>query len=316
MCISLLFTLVIYQISVTELQRSLKGPITQKERQILVDERDINAVIEQRQELLDSAETRLRSGLAFLNAIIIIAGGGLSYALARRSLEPIERAHEVQSRFTADASHELRTPITAMRIETELTLTEPKLTLKEAKKQLESNIEELDKLTSLSEGLLQLARLDESNLEKEQVQVAIVVQKAISRIQKKTQEKKQTVTTKKLNDCQIEANEVALVEALVTLLDNACKYSPEESEIRVACRALPKTIEISISDQGIGILPTEKEQVFERFYRADNSRTKTAEPGYGIGLSIAKAVAEAHNGKIKVESTPKKGSTFTLSLPR
>lgn len=316
MCISLLFTLVIYQISSHELQLTLKGPITDRERRILVNERDIDAVIQQRKEQLDTAETRLRSGLAFLNAVIIVAGGGLSYILARRTLLPIEHAHEAQSRFTADASHELRTPITAMRIETELTLTEPKLTLKAAKKQLESNIEELDKLTSLSEGLLQLARLDESGLEKAQVDIEEIVQKAIDRVLIKTESKKQIITTKKVKNCEVQANEIALVEALVTLLDNASKYSPEKTEIKVACNAHSKTVEISVSDQGVGILPTEKERVFERFYRADSSRTNSVEHGYGIGLSIAKAIAEAHNGKIKVESSPQKGSTFTLSLPR
>src|SRR5690606_24889873 len=117
-----------------------------------------NGTLEQfvieRDEVIASARQRLLSTLVLLNAFIAIGGGFLSYYLARRSLQPIEEAHEAQSRFSADASHELRAPITAMRAEAELTVTEPKLTLTLARSQLESNIEALDKLTALSDGLL------------------------------------------------------------------------------------------------------------------------------------------------------------------
>ena len=317
MFISLVFSFGLYQVSSDELERNLKQPISQQERRLFGNIREtIEAVTKQRLTDLDEAQMRLRNNLIMINIFIFVAGGGISYLLARRTLKPIEEAHEAQGRFTADASHELRTPITAMRIETELTLTEPKLTLKQAKAQLESNIEELDKLTALSESLLQLARLDHDELEKKPSSVNGIVTDAINRVDKKTKQKKQQISFTAGKDVSIHANQSALTEALVTLLDNASKYSPEKSTISVQVTTRAKHVTIAVQDSGIGIKATELPHIFERFYRADSSRTQSSEHGYGIGLSIAQSIVELHDGTISAESTPGKGSTFTISLKR
>lgn len=314
MCISLVFSFVIYELSQDELERNLKRPLTVTQKFLLdpVEERLFR--IEQ-VETYDESQNRLRNNLVILNLLILVAGGGTAYALARRTLRPIQETHEAQSRFTADASHELRTPITAMRAETELSLTDTKLTLKKAKKQLQSNIEELDKLTSLSDSLLRLARLDHNNLEKESITVAHAVQQAVERVQMKAEQKKQLINTEKVGTESITVNQPAVVEALVTLLDNAVKYSPEKSEITISTKKHRDKVDIAVTDSGIGIKAGELAHIFERFYRADTSRTNSAEHGYGIGLSIAKAVAELHGGSIKVRSTPEHGSTFTITFP-
>jgi signal transduction histidine kinase len=235
--------------------------------------------------------------------------------LARRTLKPIEDIHDAQSRFTADASHELRTPIAAMRLENELALSDNSLKLKDAKDLLSSNIEELDKLTSLTESLLQLATLDNEQLEKSKVKVKTIVQKAIERVQPEAESKKQLINSKNIDKGEISANKSTLIEALVTILDNAIKYSPEKSEIIVSTKRTISTIDFYIKDSGIGILPTDQSKIFDRFYRADISRQKNDISGYGIGLSIAKSVAESHGGNVSVESVPKKGSTFKISIP-
>ena len=314
MCISLVFSFVIYELSQDELERNLKRPLTVTQKFLLdpVEERLFR--IEQ-VETYDESQNRLRNNLVILNLLILVAGGGTAYALARRTLRPIQETHEAQSRFTADASHELRTPITAMRAETELSLTDTKLTLKKAKKQLQSNIEELDKLTSLSDSLLRLARLDHNNLEKESITVAHAVQQAVERVQMKAEQKKQLINTEKVGTESITVNQPAVVEALVTLLDNAVKYSPEKSEITISTKKHRDKVDIAVTDSGIGIKAGELAHIFERFYRADTSRTNSAEHGYGIGLSIAKAVAELHGGSIKVRSTPEHGSTFSITFP-
>ena len=315
--ISLLFSFGLYSVSSNELKKSLGRPISLQEKRILGDGRleTIKSLKDSRQQELEAAQDRLQSSLIAINILIAVAGGGVSYILARRTLQPIEEAHEVQSRFTADASHELRTPIAAMRIETEVSLMDPKLSLKAAKKQLESNIEELDKLTHLSEGLLQLARLDSNSIDKSPISVEVIILQAMDRILKEAEKKKQIITIKNKKDTEIEVNQMSIVEALVTLLDNAVKYSPDKTEIVVTAEQQSKMMTISVSDTGIGIKASELPYVFNRFYRADSARTNSGRQGYGIGLSIARSIAEAHNGNISVKSKPSKGSTFTLSIP-
>ena len=239
----------------------------------------------------------------------------LSYVLARRTLKPIEEMHEAQSRFTADASHELRTPIAAMRLENELALDDDSLTIKDARELLKSNIEELDKLTKLSEGLLQLAQLDNDSIKTQSIKVRSIVVQAVERITSESKAKNQKIVTKKIDGGVVAVNEVAAVEALVTLLDNAVKYSPDKSSISIITHRSKTMLEISVIDTGIGIAEDAQAHIFDRFYRADNSRNKETADGYGIGLSIAKSIVETHGGTISVESVKGSGSTFTLSFP-
>lgn len=316
MCISLIFSVGFYQVASNELERGIRrqpGPVSQ-----LFKTRNIDLIQDLREEQDDAvaiAKARLQASLLFINLFIFVGGGMLSYYLARRTLKPIEDIHEAQSRFTADASHELRTPIAAMRLENELALTDESLTLKKAKQQLQSNIEELDKLTSLSEGLLQLARLDNDTLQKSNTKVSQIVQSAVERVVGMAETKKQIITAKKIDKGTMSINESAAVEALVTVLDNAVKYSPEKSEIIIETNRTKTQIEFSVTDMGIGISPIDQTLIFDRFYRADNSRQKNDTPGYGIGLSIAKTVVESHGGNISVKSTIGKGSKFTLTFP-
>ncbi|MCA9328801.1 HAMP domain-containing histidine kinase, partial [Candidatus Saccharibacteria bacterium] len=315
MFLSLLFSFRFYQVSIQEIDRNTERPLRMGQilrlqdddfLQEYLDQQDMNAVL---------AKQRLKANLISLNLLILVTGGLLSYYLARRSLQPIEEAHEAQSRFISDASHELRTPITAMRAETELTLTEPKLTLAQAKKQLESNMEELDKLTQLSEGILNLSRLENNSVDLSKVSLREVVQTAIERVLPHAEAKKQLIVVDNLDQTEIQAQKTSLTEALVTILENAVKYSPEKTEIRVNSTVSDDSINLTIADQGVGMTKDEQKRIFDRFYRADQSRTKNKVNGFGIGLSIAKATIEAHNGTISVTSTPKKGSTFTIQLP-
>lgn len=317
MSISLVFSVGFYKVSSDEIVRGIRRkPIAARDLNLSRNTDLINEIIENQNEAILLAKARLQANLLFINIFILTGGGLLSYYLARRTLKPIEDIHEAQSRFTADASHELRTPIAAMRLENELALTDKKLKIKDAKLLLDSNIEELDKLTSLTEGLLSLARLDNEEMEKTKVKIKDIVESAIERVLAQAESKSQIITPKQINAGFLFANQSTLVEALVTILDNAIKYSPEKSEIVVSTKKTITTIDFFIQDSGIGIKPTEQSLVFDRFYRADNSRQKNDVSGYGIGLSIAKSIAESHGGSISVESTPGNGSTFKLSIPQ
>ena len=316
MSISLLFSVGFYSVASGELERGILRPPGFMAQ--IINSRNseaMNELLVEQNDAVTIAQARLQASLLLINLIIFVGGGLLSYILARRTLKPIEDAHEAQSRFTADASHELRTPIAAMRLENEIALTDNSLTLKKAKEQLVSNIEELDKLTKLAEGLLELARLDNDTQVREYVKIQNIVHAAISRVASQAEAKKQIISTKKLDKGTVSVNEAAMIEALVTIIDNAIKYSPKKSEIIVATSRGKTTLDISVLDKGPGISPIDQKKIFDRFYRADISRTKESTTGYGIGLSIAKTIIDSHGGSINVESTVGKGSTFSLRIP-
>lgn len=312
--ISLFFSATIYQLSVQEFDRGFRGPRGNIERMLPNNLRkDIQL---EREELYNDAVERVLARLVITNIIILIAGGALSYYLAVRTLRPIEEAQEAQNRFTADASHELRTPITAMMTENEVTLMDPKLTLAQAKDQIQSNIEELQKLTDLSDGLMRLAGLENSSLQLERVAINSIITSAVERMNSKAKEKHISITTQlTAKEAIVRADEQSLAEALIILIDNAIKYSPKKSSITIKLNQSNTNCSVSVTDMGIGIKASDIPHLFERFYRADTSRTKQMAHGYGLGLAIAHDIVSKHNGSITVTSTPGSGSTFTILLP-
>lgn len=317
MIISLFFSATLYHTSNRELERGLRRPTAVFNTVPGPGFPDVirQQIMGEREHQYEEAHDRIINNLILINILILVGGGALCYYLALRTLRPIEEAHEAQSRFTADASHELRTPITAMRTENEVALMDPKLTLKDAKQQLKSNVEELEKLSSLSEGLLRLAQVDNNHLEKTAISAETIAQAAVNRILPQAETHDILIKTVVQTDGQVIADEASAIEALVTLIDNAVKYSPKNAEVIVRVEQDQRVIAFHVIDTGPGIKKDELPYIFDRFYRADSSRTKQGVSGYGLGLAIAKSIADAHHGDIAVVSKVGKGSTFTLSLP-
>jgi signal transduction histidine kinase len=265
---------------------------------------------------LGAAQHQLKIRLIVLNFATLILGGGLSYVLARRTLRPIQEAMEAQGRFTADASHELRTPLTAMRTEIEVALRGKQLDSRDARELLQSNLEEIAKLEALSAGLLRLAQF-ERGLAPDALTttpVAGLFDDALKRFQPQIKARNIELT-RHTGPHTIEGDHTSLVELIAILLDNAIKYSPANSQIKLTGSRQGNTITLKVSDQGAGIKASDIPYIFNRFYRADRSRTKVETQGYGLGLSIAKRIVDLHHGTISVVSTPSKGSTFTIKLP-
>lgn len=253
--------------------------------------------------------------LVLVNGGILAVAGLAAYFLAGKSLEPLEKAIEEQKRFVADASHELRTPLTAIKTEVEVALRDKGLNLASARKLLQSNLEETNKMQSLSNNLLVLSKYQSADFKPEFEPVRFFeVLEASEKLLPKMSGRKIAVKIEG-EDIELEANYSSLVELFTILLDNTIKYSNEDSAVIVKTQGVGKSALFSVQDFGVGIKEEDIPKVFDRFYRSDTSRVKDQTDGYGLGLSIAKSIVEMHKGKIWVESKLSEGSTFKVELP-
>lgn len=309
MVVSLLFSGILYGISTNELRRSLRAPGATGPLGLFLDS---EAARELREERFHEGQTRLLGNLVVLNVGTLIAGGGLSYMLARRTLRPIHEAMQAQGRFTSDASHELRTPLAIMRSEIEVGLRDKSATKKDYRTLLESNLDEVERLRELSDRLLLLA--SEQELPLVNVSLDEISIEALNRVIKPAQ-RKQISIVNEVKHISVRASLEAMADVVTILLDNAIKYSPEKTTITMNSVVRGKVAYLQIRDEGQGIADEDMPHVFDRFYRADQSRSRQHVEGHGLGLSIAQRIVGQHSGSISVESQPKKGTTFTIKLP-
>jgi two-component system sensor histidine kinase CiaH len=317
MAISLLFSIALYHVTTGELNRGLHSESQSLYKNFPVFQGDPNFNFQPKPLYEDSAHRILLRLIGF-NMIVLIGAGVSSYFLARRTLEPIELAHRQQARFTADVSHELRTPITAIKMESEVALLNDKAPANELRAILESNLEEVAKLEVLINNLLRLSRLEADELQQNfsSLNSQDIINEAIEKVGKIAQQKSITIDTK-LSNASVYGDPDSLVQLLVILLDNAIKYSPKNSAVSVVDSSSKDTVSWKIKDSGIGIEPEALRHVFDRFYRADTSRTKIDDSeGYGLGLSIAKMIADIHNATITLSSEVEKGTTVVIRLPK
>jgi signal transduction histidine kinase len=257
-----------------------------------------------------------RDFFAGVPLVLLLASFG-GYILARKSLEPIASMVNEQQRFIADASHELRTPLAVLRGETEVALGKTR-TVEEYQESLTLIQEEAERLSRIVEDLFILARQpieSPTTLTKEQVSLTEVVKDCaraaqVLAVRKGVQLKLENGST----SIALNADEELIKRMILNLLDNAVKYTPEGGEISLALEKHNGSAEIVVRDTGIGLSKMDQQRVFDRFYRVDKARSR-ALGGAGLGLSIVRSIVEAHGGNITVDSTPRHGSTFTVSLP-
>lgn len=272
---------------------------------ILVPETVIN-------KQLAESRGRIILSLVYLNLMVGAVGAVGSYFLARRTMRPIELAMQAQAQFTADASHELRTPLAAMRTDIEVTLRDAKRTPAEVERLLNSNLEEITRLTHLSDSLLTLARQDQPP-QAQTIRADVLLRRVIARYAglataasiKVVQHSPRTLIT---TDGDV------FEKVLGILLDNAIKYSPPHTTV-VVTLTVGQQIKLAVQDQGPGISPADQPRIFDRFYRADNARSQQHVAGHGLGLAIAQKLVESMGGTIEVTSDGK-GALFTVHLPQ
>lgn len=267
-------------------------------------------------DLVEETKNRLKLILGIIDLVILGGAAVAGYFLAGRTLRPIAEMVDEQGRFITDASHELRTPLTSLKLETEVNLRDQKLTLKQAKSLLKSNLEEINNLQILSDDLIKLTQYQSggNDLAMAAVSLAEITHEAIRKVSGLARGQKITIVNK-VKDLSFKANKATLVELLVIFLDNAIKYSPSRALVTLTTEKKSHHVLVAVTDQGMGIDKKDLPHLFDRFYRADKSRTKSDAIGYGLGLSIAKQIVDRHHGLITVKSSLGKGTTFTVQLP-
>jgi two-component system, OmpR family, heavy metal sensor histidine kinase CusS len=231
-------------------------------------------------------------------------------------LDRIESAFQKITQFTADASHELRTPVSLIRTEAELALRRSR-TEAEYEESLRQILQEAERTTLLIEQLLELARADSGrgSLIMQPVDLPEVLRSVISGWQQVAEARNLQFSTDICKPDAAVMGDATLLRRLVDiLLDNAFKYTPSPGSVRLVLEVRQETAVVTVQDSGAGIAPEDQEKIFERFYRVDKARSR-GQGGVGLGLAIAEWIVLQHRGAISVESRPGEGATFRAELP-
>ncbi len=231
-----------------------------------------------------------------------------------RDITDIRRVEQVRRDFVANVSHELKTPIGALAVLADALSEEDD---PDTSRQLAGHLaEEAERLGKIVHDLLDLSVLEAlDELPREPVAVGLLVEEAMSRVRSAAALRDIDLVAEPLPDTTLAVDRPRLVSALFNLLDNAVKYSEPGSPVRLEVSAGPGVVTFAVHDRGCGIPARDRERVFERFYRVDRARSR-ATGGTGLGLAFVRHVAEAHGGRVWVDSEEGVGSTFRLAIPR
>jgi heavy metal sensor kinase len=230
------------------------------------------------------------------------------------TLARLEASFAELQRFTADASHELRSPLTALRAVGEVALRDGNdpAALRET---IGSMLEEAQRLTDLVDALLTLARMDATKADaaREEVNIAALLDEVRDQFEVLANEKRQTIAVTSDDDVTVQADRTLLHLALVNLVHNAIQHGPADSKISITAVRSARKIDISVKNNGPGIPREYHEKIFERFFRVDKARSRT-QGGAGLGLAIAKQAVERNGGRIVLESNSDRGSVFRIEF--
>jgi signal transduction histidine kinase len=253
-------------------------------------------------------------GLPLTLALITVA----SWWLAGFAMRPVYRSYSHIQQFTADAAHELRTPLAAIRTTIESTLQSHNLTEAESRSTLQIIERQNNRLAQLVQDLLLLSRMDIQELKPKQHTFCLndLVSDTVEELEGLAFASGITLSAKiqTMQPLYVLGSEEQLYRLLANLVTNAIRYTPQGGRVTVSLERSDHHVLIHVQDTGIGIAKAEQTRIFDRFYRVNSDRSR-ATGGSGLGLSIAQAIAQAHEGTIQVWSELGEGSTFTVRLP-
>ncbi len=262
--------------------------------------------------------TRLRWGLG-VGGIGIIGLTGLGGIwLTKQSLKPIEQSFEQLKQFTADAAHELRSPLAAIKTSVQVMEYYPERLHPQDLKKIGAIASTTDHTIQLVENLLLLARMDSDDFQNQTTWVELslteILEDLLELFESSAQEKNINLESNLLPEVIVKGDDSELSRLFRNLIENALQYTPSGGKVTVTMTRERQSVLVRIEDTGIGIAPKHLSLVFDRFWRADKARTRRA-GGMGMGLAIAKAIAEHHHGRISVTSQLNIGSCFEVKLP-
>jgi two-component system, OmpR family, sensor kinase len=232
-------------------------------------------------------------------------------------LDRLESSFETQRRFTADASHELRSPLTALKGEIELALRRERET-DEYRRVLESNLQEVDRMTWLAQDLLTLARSDAGVMQPRfrATDVVAAAQRVMERLRGKADQRRVSISLDAPDRLEAIVDPGLFDQLLWNLVDNGVKFSPLGGIVQLTIAAQGNDFSLEVADRGPGIPEDALDQIFDRFYRLDPARTAGENGGTGLGLAIVRAIAEAHEGAVTAGNRAGGGAVFNVALPR
>lgn len=254
----------------------------------------------------------LQETMLIVNGILLTLAGIMGYFLAGITLDPLKKNYEKEQQFLSDASHELRTPLTILRtsLENLQTKIDPSL-----KKEVDENIEEVDRMHQLIHNLLTLSRAENQALPLKKTELLPLITSVIERMRVLAEKKEQHIALdKKIENIAILGNASALEQALTNIIENAIIYNNPKGTITISLAQYEHQARIVVEDNGIGMHEEDVARSTERFYRAEKSRNRT-QGGSGIGLAIVKEIVTFHRGDLSIKSKPGKGTKITLSFP-
>ena len=250
---------------------------------------------------------------------------GMLYIMAEymseRSITPIKQSMEDQSRFVADASHELKTPLTVILANMDIMLANPDMAPEEQRKWLESTKEEAKMMTGLVTDMLSLSRTEGKEAQKimayESVNFSDLVDDAILSAESLAYERKIALKSEIQSNLTVVADSGKMRQVVMILVDNALKYTKPGGNIFVTLKNAEKNVVLTVYDDGEPIPEDRRQNIFDRFFRVEDSRQKDGQTpgGYGLGLPIAKNITDAHNGRLYLDYSDETGTCFVVTLP-
>lgn len=290
---------------------SVNIPIVDTYTRSLVGYLRVSQSLDELHETFRQLDLGLIGGAAI--ALILVSFGGIF--LTRQVMQPIEQSFDRLQQFTADASHELRSPLMAIKASSQVAMRYPEGMRPSDADEFRAISQTAERMTRLTEDLLMLARMDQNlRVTWENINLTELLQHLVNQLQTQAVAKNLTMICQPMSSLMIKGNSEQILRLFTNLFENAIYYTPANGQIVISANTSGQWITINIKDTGIGIASEQIGYIFDRFWRADTSRSQWT-GGSGLGLAIARSITESHGGNISVTSQLALGSCFTVRLP-